>query len=149
MSVPRVIGSKSSLLLAGHSKSIKIHGCCDWMVRGDIIEGDFCQRIHPPQPQHHRHHQVAAWCVDQPAKVVLGSGEEKDPRLVLCDCCTIRFLWSLTFNILLATNRIISVVKMSFFNGEERGNYDLFSQNYYCCYLSGCIEGHSEQLMKN
>lgn len=34
------------------------------MVREDIIEGDFCQRIHPPPPQHHEECQVAACCVD-------------------------------------------------------------------------------------
>lgn len=46
------ISGNSSLLLAAYSKSIRIQGGCNWMVREDIIEGDFCQCIHPPQPQH-------------------------------------------------------------------------------------------------
>lgn len=62
------------------------------MVRGDIIEGDFCQRFHPLPPQHHEDHQVAAWCVDLPAIVLLVSGEEKDHGLAMRDWWKIHFL---------------------------------------------------------
>lgn len=44
------------------------------MVREDIIEGDFCQCIHPPPPQHHVEHQVAAWSVDPLAVLLSVSG---------------------------------------------------------------------------
>lgn len=62
------------------------------MVREDIIEGDFCQRIHPPLPQHHGEHQEAAWCVDLLAIVLLVSGEEEeDHGLSMHDWCEIHF----------------------------------------------------------
>ena len=63
------------------------------MVREDIIEGDFCQRIHPPPPQRHGKRQVAAWCVDLLAIVLSVSGEEEeDHGLAMRDwwkiCCS-------------------------------------------------------------
>lgn len=60
------------------------------MVREDIIEGDFCQRIHPPPPQHHEEHQVAARCVDLMAVVFLVMREDRE--LALRDCGRSTFL---------------------------------------------------------
>lgn len=61
------------------------------MVREDIIEGDFCQHIHPRLPQHHGEHQEAAWCVDLLAIVLLVSGEEEDHGLAMRDWSEILF----------------------------------------------------------
>lgn len=60
------------------------------MVREDIIEGDFCQRIHPPPPQHHEEHRVAARCVDLTAVVLLVLRE--DQELAMRDCGRSAFL---------------------------------------------------------
>ena len=53
------------------------------MVREDIIEGDFCQHIYPPPPQHLEERQVAAWCVDLLA--ILSVRGEEDHGLATRD----------------------------------------------------------------
>lgn len=61
------------------------------MVREDIIEEDFCQRVGPTPPQHHEEQRVAARCVDLLAVVLIVSVEEEALGLAVRDCWKINF----------------------------------------------------------